>query len=60
MWFNFERVFGAGLEETEEVLDDGGGSVVAVEVDKTLSIHWWCVNECGLLRIIDEIASVDA
>jgi hypothetical protein len=59
VWFDLEGVLGAGLEKAKEVLDNGGRHVIAVKVDEALTINWWCVNEWRLLRIVNEIASVD-
>jgi hypothetical protein len=58
--FHFERVFGAGFEEAEQVLDDGGRGVVAVEIHETFAVDGWGMDECGLLGVVDEIAGVYA
>ena len=58
--FDLEGVLGACLEQTEKVFDNGGRRVVAVQVDEALAINWRCIDECRLLRVIDEIAGVNA
>jgi hypothetical protein len=58
--FHFERVFGTGFEEAEQVLDDGGGGVVAVEVYEAFAVDGWGVDECGLLGVVDEVAGIYA
>lgn len=60
VWFGFERVLGAGLEEAQEVLHNGGGCVVAVKVYKLFAVCRGCVNEGRLLCVVDEVAGVDA
>lgn len=58
--FGLERIFGAGLEQTQEVLDNSGGRVVAVKVDEAFAVDWRCINECRLLRVVDEVTGVNA
>lgn len=60
MRFDVEGVFGAGFEEAEEVLDNGGGGVVAVKVDEAFAVGGWGVDEGGLLGVVDEVAGVYA
>jgi hypothetical protein len=60
VWFDIEGVFRAGFEQSEQVLDDGGGRVVSVEVYQSFAADWWGVNKGGLLSIVDEVARVDA
>jgi hypothetical protein len=58
--FHFESVLRAGFEKAKQVLDDGSGCVVTVEVYKALAVDWLSVNKCGLLGVINEVAGVDA
>lgn len=58
--FDVEGVFGAGFEEAKEVLDDGGGGVVAVKVDEAFAVGGWGVDEGGLLGVVDEVTGVNA
>jgi hypothetical protein len=51
--FDFEAVLGAGFEETKQVLDDGGGSVVTVEVYEAFAVDGGCVDEGGFLGVVD-------
>jgi hypothetical protein len=48
------------FEEAEQVLDDGGRGVVAVEIHETFAVDGWGMDECGLLGVVDEIAGVYA
>lgn len=59
MRFDVEGVFGAGFEKAEEVLDDGGGGVVAVKVDEAFAVGGWGVDEGGLLGVVDEVTGVN-
>jgi hypothetical protein len=58
--FHLEGVLGAGLEETEEVLDNRRGRVVSFEIHKSFAIDWRGIDEGWLLRVVDKIARVDA
>jgi hypothetical protein len=58
VWFNLECVFRAGFQETEEVLHDGGGGMVPIEVYETFAVDGGCVYESGFLRVVDEIAGI--
>jgi hypothetical protein len=33
---------------------------MAVEVDEAFTVNWRCIDECGFLRIVDEVAGVNA
>lgn len=59
VWFNLERVFRTGFEETQQVFDNGSGCVVSVKVDKSFAINHRCIDERRLLGIVDEVASVN-
>lgn len=58
--FDLEGILGAGFEKAKQVLDNSGSRVIAVKVDEALAINRGCVDEGGLLRIVNEIAGVDA
>ena len=57
---HFERVLRAGLEEPKQVLDNCGRRVVSFEIYKSFPVHRRGVNEGRFLRIVDQIARVDA
>jgi len=59
VWFNLERVFRTGFEETQQVFDDSGGCVVSVKVDEPFAIDYGRIDECGFLSVVDEVTRVN-
>lgn len=56
----FEVVFGARFEQTEEVLDNHGCRVVSFEIDQSLAVDGRSIDERWLLGVVDQIACIDA
>jgi hypothetical protein len=53
-------VLGAGFEEPEEVFDNRGCRMVSFEIYKSFAVDGRRVDEGRFLRVVDEIARVDA
>jgi hypothetical protein len=60
VWFDLEGVFGTGLEEPEEIFDNRGSRVVSFKVYEAFTVNGWRVDKGRFLRVVDEIAGVDA
>lgn len=58
--FDFKCVLGASFEEAEEVLDNRGGSVMALKVYEAFAVDGWGIDEGRLLSVIYQIAGIDA